>query len=105
MADNIYTCCMEEKLLAALGLNAREAKVYRAVVKHGEIDPASLSKATGIKRTTAYAIARGLAEKGLLVEDATKRPRTFLSASPKEVQHIVTEERKRLDVREQLFKE
>src|SRR3989344_1385976 len=96
---------MEEKLLAALGLNAREAKVYLAVVKHGETDPASLSKATGIKRTSAYAIARGLAEKGLLVEDATKRPRTFLPALPKEVEHIAVEERKRLDVRERLFKE
>lgn len=96
---------MDDKLLAALGLNGREAKVYRAVVKHGEIDPATLSKATGIKRTSAYAIARSLAEKGLLVEDATKRPRTFLPATPKEVEHIVSDERKRLDVREKLFKE
>ena len=96
---------MEEKLLAALGLSAREAQVYRAVVNHGVIDPASLSKATGIKRTTAYAIARGLAEKGLLIEDSTKRPRTFLPASPKEVENIVSDERKHLDERERLFKE
>ncbi len=105
MADNIYTWRMEEKLLAALGLNPREANVYRAVVKHGEIDPASLSRTTGIKRTSAYAIARGLAEKGLLIEDSTKRPRTFLPASPKEVEHIATQERKQLATREMLYKQ
>ena len=96
---------MDDNLLAALGLNARETAVYRAVLKNGEIDPASLAKTTGIKRTSAYAIARALVEKGLLVEDSTKRPRVFLPASPKEVEHIVSEERKRLDVREGLYKE
>ena len=96
---------MDDKLLTALGLNPREIKVYRAVVRAGEIDPASLAKATGIKRTSAYAIARALVEKGLLVEDATKRPRTFLPASPKEVEHIVEEKRKHLDAREALYKE
>ncbi|HEY4517028.1 MAG TPA: helix-turn-helix domain-containing protein [Candidatus Paceibacterota bacterium] len=96
---------MDDKLLVALGLHAREAKVYRAVVKAGEIAPAPLAKATGIKRTSAYAIARGLVEKGLLVEDSTKRPRMFLPASPKEIEHIVSEERKRLDTREKLFKQ
>lgn len=92
-------------MLTSLGLNPREVKIYRAVVKAGEIDPALLAKATGIKRTSAYAIARSLVEKGLLVEDSAKRPRTFVPASPKEVEQIVSDERKRLDAREELFKE
>ncbi len=96
---------MDDTLLASLGLHAREAKIYRTVVRSGEIDPASLAKATGIKRTSAYAIARGLVEKGLLMEDSTKRPRIFSPASPKDVRHIVSEDRKRLNVREELFKE
>jgi len=95
---------MDDKVLTALGLNAREIKVYRVVVRAGEIDPASLSKHAGIKRTSAYAIAGGLIEKGLLIEDSTKRPRIFLPASPKDIEHLTAEERKRLHARETLYK-
>jgi predicted transcriptional regulator len=96
---------MNEKLLVELGLNPREIKIYRAVVKSGMATPLAIAKATGIKRTTAYAIARGLVEKGLLLEDSTKRPRTFTAATPKDVMEVVSDERKRFTVREKIFKQ
>lgn len=96
---------MDDKVLVALGLNGREIKIFRAVLKHGAMDPASLSKATGIKRPSAYAIAGSLVEKGLLIDDATKRPRTFAIAQPKDVEHIAAEEHKRVAARGALYKQ
>lgn len=96
---------MNEKLLASLGLAARELKVYRAIIKANTSTPAALSRMTGIKRTTAYSIARSLSEKGLLIEDSTKRPRTFAPASPKDIENLIAEERKSLSAREKTLKE
>ncbi len=91
---------MNKELLASLGLNSSETAVYEAVLKAGSIDPAALAKASGIKRTTAYSVARGLVEKRLLIEDATKRPRAFTPAGPKEVLALVEADKKRAAERE-----
>ena len=96
---------MNENMLSSLGLAPREIKIYKTVVKMGNATPVALAKATGIKRTTAYSIARGLVEKGLLIEDSSKRPRVFTPTSPKEVKEIILEERKRLEIREGIFKQ
>lgn len=87
-----------------LGLSAHEVAVYKAVLGAGAIEPAALAKAAGVKRTTAYSLARGLAEKGLLVEDATRRPRVFTPATPDQVLALVEGDKKRLVEREQSFK-
>ena len=91
---------MNKDLLASLGLNGSETAVYEAVLRAGSIDPAALAKASGIKRTTAYSVARGLVEKGLLIEDGTKRPRAFTPAGPKEVLALVEADKKRAAERE-----
>ena len=96
---------MNEKLLVAFGLNHKEIKLYKVVLKAGAASPVVLARATGIKRTTAYSIARGLVEKGLLVEDTSKRPRVFTPSSPSAVQALIVEEKKRLTVREKIFKQ
>jgi predicted transcriptional regulator len=96
---------MNEKLLTSLGLSAKEVKIYKLVVKMGNATPVAIAKATGVKRTTAYSIARGLAEKGLFVEDASKRPRVFALTSPKEVEELIVAEKKRVAVRETIFKQ
>lgn len=70
------------------------------MLKLGSATPVALAKAAGVKRTTAYSIARGLVEKGLLVEDATKRPRTFDLASPANVLALIAEEKKHLSKKE-----
>ncbi len=94
---------MNDKLLSSLGLASREIKIYKAVVRVGAVAPAELGKLTGIKRTTAYSIARGLVEKGLLVENATKRPRVFTPASPKDIREVFASEKERLHAREGVY--
>lgn len=96
---------MDSRLLASLGLNASETKIYAAVVKAGEIAPAPLAKATSIKRTTAYAIARSLVEKGFLIENVSKRPRTFSSVAASEIKNVIAQERKRFAEREKLLEQ
>jgi DNA-binding MarR family transcriptional regulator len=95
---------MDERLLEPLGLHKKEIALYQAVLRLGETSPAELAKATGIKRTTAYSMARGLVEKGMLTEDSTRRPRIFLPASPENVLSLIDSEKKRLTEREESYK-
>lgn len=96
---------MNERLLLSLGIKGSEARLYRAALKMRNATPAGLARAINIKRTTAYYTAKGLAEKGLLIEDATKRPRTFSSVSPEDIQELIDRERKRNSQREKNLKE
>ena len=91
---------MDESLLISLGLAGKEVTLYKEVLKSGSATPALLGKVCGVKRTTAYSIARSLVEKGFLVEDATRRPRIFSATSPDDVLLLIDAERKRLDEKE-----
>lgn len=95
---------MNDSLFQELELSPREIKVYRFLLKSGSGNPVEIAKSAGIKRTTAYSLARGLVERGFLHEDASKRPRIFSLASPKEVRSIISEERDRLNEREAIYK-
>lgn len=92
---------MDEKTLEALDLNGSELAVYKAVLAAGAIAPAALAKTAGVKRTTAYSVARSLVEKGLLTEDATRRPRVFTPATPEQVIAIIDADKKRAAAREE----
>jgi predicted transcriptional regulator len=94
---------MDEKLLASLDLNSSEIALYRAVLAAGGLSPAELAKASSMKRTTAYSVAGSLVEKGLLIEDATRRPRIFTPATPDDVRALIDRDRKQLVAREELY--
>lgn len=96
---------MNERLFNGLGIVGSEAKIYKAALKARHASPAALGKMTGIKRTTAYHIARALVDKGLLLEDSTKRPRVFSLTTPEDIQGLITEERGRSNAREKILKE
>lgn len=91
---------MNLSLLAPLDLNESEIQVYKTVLSLGQVTPPALAKVAGVKRTTAYSIARGLVEKGLLVEDGTRRPRVFAPASPDQVRGLIESEKARFRERE-----
>lgn len=94
---------MDKKLLESLDLNESEVAVYKATLTAGGIAPAALAKAAGVKRTTAYSVARGLVEKGLLTEDATRRPCMFAPATPDQVLSLIHAEKKRVSEREDVL--
>jgi len=95
---------MDEKMLGSLNLNESELALYKALLKAGNLTPTALAKAAGLKRTTAYSVARSLAEKGLIVEDITRRPRVFTPATADEVLSLIEVEKKKLLEREQSLK-
>lgn len=95
---------MDEKILSTLGLNESETALYLAVLEAGSVPPALLAKTAGMKRTTAYSVARSLVEKGLIVEDATRRPRMFRPASPEAVLGLIDLEKKRALERESVYR-
>ncbi len=95
---------MDEKILSALNLNPSEVAVYKAILVSGGLAPAALAKVAGMKRTTAYSVAGSLVEKGLCVEDTTKRPRIFTPASPKQVLALIDKEKDLVAEREETLK-
>jgi DNA-binding MarR family transcriptional regulator len=96
---------VDDKTLSALGMNAGERKIYRALFKMREASPTQLAKSTGIQRTTAYSIVQGLAQKGFLVENPSKRPRTYTIAQSADIDTVLKEDRKRLELRETVLKQ
>ena len=95
---------MDEKLLSSLGLNVKEIRIFKAILKLRELSPAAISKSVGIKRTTCYSLARGLVEKGFLVEHSSKRPRTFSIAPARHLDVALESEKKQLAAREKALK-
>ena len=94
---------MNTKLLRSLGLAENEIVVYKAIFKDREILPSELAKVTGIKRTTAYSVVHSLVEKGLVIEDTTKRPRTVSLATGGEIENAISIEKKRSQEKQDLL--
>lgn len=95
---------MDNSLLQHLDLNASELALYQAILKAGSLSPVLLAKAAGLKRTTAYSVARSLVEKGLVVEDSTKRPRVIVPANAEQVLDIIEKDKKQLAIKESSLK-
>jgi predicted transcriptional regulator len=95
---------MDLSVLEPLDLNKNEIALYKAVLKAGQLTPAEIAKQTGMKRPTAYNVARSLVEKGLLIEDSTKRPAVFLLADPDQVLTQIVKEKRQLAEREEMYK-
>jgi predicted transcriptional regulator len=96
---------MDEKLLKSLDLNESETSVYQTILGNPGITPTDLARAAKLKRTTAYSVARSLVEKGLVIEDGTRRPRIFSASSPDEVLALIEGEKKKLAAREASLKQ
>ena len=95
---------MDLSVLEPLDLNKSETALYKAVLKAGQLTPAEIAKLTSLKRTTAYNVARSLVDKGLLVEDSTRRPAVFTLADPEQVLAQITKEKNQLAEREESYK-
>lgn len=95
---------MDLSVLEPLDLNKSEISLYKAVLKLGQVTPAEIARVTSLKRTTAYNIARSLVEKGLLIEDATRRPAVFTLADAEQVLTQIEKEKKLLVEREESYK-
>ena len=86
--------------LKKFGLTKNEIKVYLETLKHKETSPFSLSKPTGIPRTTVYDVVMGLSLKGLVEleqSDGFKKQQTRIKAkNPSVFRNILQQKREDL---------
>jgi sugar-specific transcriptional regulator TrmB len=78
---------MEEtkKALEKYGLNKNEIALYVASLQLGEAGMSKLAKKSALKRTTAYIVAEGLIEKGILGSFKMKRGTRYIAKDPKKL--------------------
>lgn len=74
-----------EQRLQDIGLSEPESAIYLALLRSGGLPASAVAKEVGLRRTTAYAILKGLAQKGF-VEVFIKRGRQiFIAEKPRNV--------------------
>ncbi len=95
---------MDLSVLEPLDLNKNEIALYKAVLLAGQLTPSEIAKVSNLKRTTAYSVARSLVEKGLLIEDATRRPAVFALADAEQVLIQIAKEKKQLIAKEESYR-
>lgn len=79
---------MINNTLKNLGLTEKEIKIYLLILKHSKITPPNLARSSGINRATAYAVAKSLVAKGLVIEDLGGKTLSLMPASPEELQKL-----------------
>ncbi len=92
-------------VLKGLGLNDKEIALYTALLKRGRTTPAQLAKATKINRATVYAVAKTLAEKGLLAEDVAGKTLHLVPMPVDNMRTSIERKKRELDERVALITE
>ena len=93
---------MIDQLLQKLGLADKEREVYLAIVAQGKTTPARVAKATNIHRSTVYAVAEKLLEKGLIEQDISSKVIFFSPASPERVEEMFRFEKMKLQEKKKI---
>lgn len=92
------------EVLKNFGLSDNEAFVYQKAVELGQTSPFKISKATGIARTTVYAVLTDLALKGLVeLESATglmKQQTQVIAKNPSVLRDLIHAKQKKLSSQE-----
>ena len=71
--------------LQSLGLNEKQAKVYKAVLSLGSGSAFSIADASGLKRPTTYVILEELIDKNIVFRIPRSRKKLYRAKSPEEV--------------------
>lgn len=96
---------MVQETLKELGLSEKEIIVFRVVLEYGKLSPARISALTDINRTTVYAVAKDLVQKGFFLEDSLKGAIYYTPTPPKDLVKVAKKERQALINKELLLEE
>lgn len=94
---------LKEKLIDS-GLSETEATVYLALLENNRLTPARISKITGIKRPTVYAVSEELTKKGIIQKDDSGKTIHFIAGNPHDLLTIIKKERRKLAEKEEQLK-
>ena len=92
-----------EKILEALGLSEKEAKVYLASLELGEAAPAEIAKHAGINRATTYVIAEKLVKDGLMSQLEKDKKTYFMAENPEQLLRLLRKQEQDIKNKEQEF--
>lgn len=84
------------RILKGVGLSENETTIYLAALSQGPTTAATLSKQSGIKRTTVYSAIESLQEKGLIHEEPRGLKRVFVAEHPEKLDFVVEVQRQHL---------
>lgn len=87
---------MIEELLKKLELSNKEIEIYLALFAQGKTTPARLARATGINRSTVYAVLNQLKERKLVVEDISTKILYFSPTPAEDVENLFYREQEGL---------
>lgn len=87
---------MINELLTQLGLTGKEIAVYLTLLQHGKAAPPLIARITKINRTTVYSVTQELIEKGLITEDISTKPNSFIPKPPEELKLLIDEQQRKL---------
>ncbi len=85
---------MLAKNLEKLGLTAKEAKVYLALLELGEANIQNISKKSKVKRTTVYDVIDSLREKGLVGVTVSRKKVLYFAENPQLILNKIEEKEK-----------
>ncbi|MGI6612253.1 MAG: TrmB family transcriptional regulator [Candidatus Nanosyncoccaceae bacterium] len=91
-------------IMKKAGINESQAKVYLALLEHGELSPVKLAKITGETRTNAYMICEKLLKLGL-IRKIDGRKTTYSANHPVALEVLAEKRRKILTRNEQEVKQ
>lgn len=93
------------KTLQGLGFNAKEAKVYIALLKQGKSTAGILAKETGVNRPTVYTVVNTLIAKRLIVEDLGGKATQYMALPPDQLAQLIKTDKDALVQKEHLIQE
>lgn len=87
-------------MLQHFGLSAREANAYLASLELGPASIQSISKHSGMNRSTVHFLAESLKSKGLFSETNRGKKRLIFAVKPENFSKFVNKERRHIDLME-----
>jgi sugar-specific transcriptional regulator TrmB len=91
--------------LLKLGLSAKEAQVYLALLELGEDTVQNIGKKAQVNRATTYVILEQLMKLGLVSTIERDKKRIFIAEDPSELANIYEEQRRQIETRTQYLDE
>lgn len=95
---------MVNDLLKQLGFGEKEITVYLTLLQHGKLTPASLAKIVKLNRTTVYAVAKELTQKGVIAEDLGGASMFLVAKPAQDLVLLAEKEEKHLQEKKSIIK-
>jgi HTH-type transcriptional regulator, sugar sensing transcriptional regulator len=91
------------KQLEKMGLNLKEAAIYEALIKRGELTPSQIATESKLTREYVYAIAAELENKEIIEQVPNRKKVTYRAMPPEKIRDYLKTEKKVIEEKERAF--